>query len=127
MYCASGAGEHGVAFITKSNSAETQDEGTRNSEAQDAKTQDDETRDSEAQDAKTQATETHNASHQKPRDWVQWSFSDATRREAMERKTKNNQTKLKEALYKSNGFNGFVSDRISLWRSLPDIRHPHCK
>jgi polypeptide N-acetylgalactosaminyltransferase len=30
----------------------------------------------------------------------------------------------KAALYSSNGFNAFVSDKISLQRSLNDIRHP---
>uniref|UniRef100_A0A9J8A572 Polypeptide N-acetylgalactosaminyltransferase n=1 Tax=Cyprinus carpio carpio TaxID=630221 RepID=A0A9J8A572_CYPCA len=29
--------------------------------------------------------------------------------------------------YRENGFNIFVSDRIALNRSLPDIRHPNCK
>uniref|UniRef100_A0A3P9KEK1 Polypeptide N-acetylgalactosaminyltransferase n=1 Tax=Oryzias latipes TaxID=8090 RepID=A0A3P9KEK1_ORYLA len=29
--------------------------------------------------------------------------------------------------YRENGFNIFVSDRISLNRSVPDIRHPNCK
>ncbi|KTF75464.1 hypothetical protein cypCar_00036349 [Cyprinus carpio] len=29
--------------------------------------------------------------------------------------------------YRENGFNIFVSNRISLNRSLPDIRHPNCK
>ncbi|KAI5096258.1 polypeptide N-acetylgalactosaminyltransferase 10-like [Silurus meridionalis] len=32
-----------------------------------------------------------------------------------------------EQAYRENGFNIFVSDRISLNRSLPDIRHPNCK
>ncbi|XDV39441.1 hypothetical protein PO909_008688 [Leuciscus waleckii] len=29
--------------------------------------------------------------------------------------------------YRENGFNIFVSNRIALNRSLPDIRHPNCK
>nr|XP_057942490.1 polypeptide N-acetylgalactosaminyltransferase 10 isoform X1 [Doryrhamphus excisus] len=29
--------------------------------------------------------------------------------------------------YRENGFNIYVSDRISLTRSIPDIRHPNCK
>lgn len=35
--------------------------------------------------------------------------------------------KLKDELYKANGFNGYVSDKISLDRALKDIRHPDCK
>ncbi|ELU14019.1 hypothetical protein CAPTEDRAFT_197005 [Capitella teleta] len=35
--------------------------------------------------------------------------------------------KKKDALYKVNGFNGFASDKISLQRSLKDIRHPQCR
>ncbi|XP_053399480.1 putative polypeptide N-acetylgalactosaminyltransferase 10 isoform X2 [Mercenaria mercenaria] len=35
--------------------------------------------------------------------------------------------KQKDDLYKVNGFNAFVSDKISLQRSLKDIRHPDCK
>ncbi|XP_069130900.1 putative polypeptide N-acetylgalactosaminyltransferase 10 [Argopecten irradians] len=35
--------------------------------------------------------------------------------------------KLKNDLYKVNGFNAFASDKISLQRSLKDIRHPDCK
>ena len=30
-------------------------------------------------------------------------------------------------LFRSNGFSGFVSDKVSLDRSLPDIRHPGCR
>jgi len=33
----------------------------------------------------------------------------------------------KQELYKVNGFNGLASDKMSLNRSLPDIRHPGCK
>ncbi|XP_010772388.1 polypeptide N-acetylgalactosaminyltransferase 10, partial [Notothenia coriiceps] len=29
--------------------------------------------------------------------------------------------------YRENGFNIYISDRISLNRSVPDIRHPNCK
>ncbi|XP_073424001.1 polypeptide N-acetylgalactosaminyltransferase 10 isoform X1 [Dendrobates tinctorius] len=32
-----------------------------------------------------------------------------------------------EQAYRENGFNIYVSDRISLNRSLPDIRHPNCR
>lgn len=34
---------------------------------------------------------------------------------------------LKDQLYKVNGFNGLASDKISLDRSIKDIRHPDCK
>ncbi|XP_043475212.1 N-acetylgalactosaminyltransferase 6 [Leptopilina heterotoma] len=34
---------------------------------------------------------------------------------------------LKEKLYSVNGFNGALSDEISLNRSIPDIRHPQCR
>ncbi|XP_052282106.1 putative polypeptide N-acetylgalactosaminyltransferase 10 isoform X1 [Dreissena polymorpha] len=33
----------------------------------------------------------------------------------------------KDDLYKVNGFNAFASDKISLQRSIKDIRHPDCK
>jgi len=32
--------------------------------------------------------------------------------------------KMKNDLYKVNGFNAFASDKISLQRALKDIRHP---
>ena len=32
--------------------------------------------------------------------------------------------KKKDALYKVNGFNAYASDKISLDRSIKDIRHP---
>ncbi|XP_049888130.1 N-acetylgalactosaminyltransferase 6-like isoform X2 [Pectinophora gossypiella] len=34
---------------------------------------------------------------------------------------------LEELLYAENGFNGALSDKIAINRSLPDIRHPKCK
>ncbi|XP_052076349.1 putative polypeptide N-acetylgalactosaminyltransferase 10 [Mytilus californianus] len=35
--------------------------------------------------------------------------------------------KKKADLYKVNGFNAFASDKISMHRSMKDIRHPDCK
>eukprot|EP00079_Xenopus_tropicalis_P032643 XP_017946414.1 PREDICTED: polypeptide N-acetylgalactosaminyltransferase-like 6 [Xenopus tropicalis] len=32
-----------------------------------------------------------------------------------------------DTVYRENGFNIFVSNKIALARSLPDIRHPNCK
>ncbi|XP_049792102.1 N-acetylgalactosaminyltransferase 6-like isoform X1 [Schistocerca nitens] len=34
---------------------------------------------------------------------------------------------LKESLYRENGFNALLSDKIALDRALPDIRHKGCK
>lgn len=34
--------------------------------------------------------------------------------------------KLKQELFMTNGFNGLASDKISLHRSINDIRHPNC-
>ena len=38
-----------------------------------------------------------------------------------------NEEKQKQELYKVNGFNAYASDKISLHRSMKDIRHPDCK
>ena len=38
-----------------------------------------------------------------------------------------NEEKQYSDLFRSNGFSGFVSDKVSLDRSLPDIRHPGCR
>ncbi len=35
--------------------------------------------------------------------------------------------KLEDQIYRVNGFDGLVSDQISLNRSIKDIRHPECK
>lgn len=37
------------------------------------------------------------------------------------------ESKLEEKLYAVNGFNGALSDKIPLNRSIPDIRHHGCK
>uniref|UniRef100_A0A1L8E1A6 Polypeptide N-acetylgalactosaminyltransferase n=1 Tax=Nyssomyia neivai TaxID=330878 RepID=A0A1L8E1A6_9DIPT len=34
---------------------------------------------------------------------------------------------LKESMYRANGFNALLSDKISVNRSIPDIRHAKCK
>jgi hypothetical protein len=31
---------------------------------------------------------------------------------------------LRKAIYAANGYDGYLSDRISLFRSVPDVRHP---
>ncbi|CAG9832036.1 unnamed protein product [Diabrotica balteata] len=38
-----------------------------------------------------------------------------------------NETDQYDALYKVNGFNAALSDKIALDRAIPDIRHPGCK
>ncbi|XP_068627786.1 N-acetylgalactosaminyltransferase 6-like [Battus philenor] len=42
-------------------------------------------------------------------------------------KLPSSEASLEEKLYSVNGFNGALSDKIPLNRSLPDIRHPGCK
>jgi hypothetical protein len=31
---------------------------------------------------------------------------------------------LRKAIYAANGYDGYLSDRVSLFRSVPDLRHP---
>lgn len=38
-----------------------------------------------------------------------------------------NETKLNQELFDVNGYYGLVSDKISINRSVPDLRHPDCK
>uniref|UniRef100_A0A0N5CHB2 Glyco_trans_2-like domain-containing protein n=1 Tax=Strongyloides papillosus TaxID=174720 RepID=A0A0N5CHB2_STREA len=38
-----------------------------------------------------------------------------------------NDKKLQDQLYRANGYNAYISDMISVNRSVKDIRHPKCK
>lgn len=42
-------------------------------------------------------------------------------------KIKEDEVRLDRDSYNSNGFSGYVSDKISIERAVPDIRHPMCK
>ena len=67
-------------------------------------------------------------------DWHDWKFIEEERRRvgpgeggAAFDEISEDEIELSQRIFDENGYNGLISDKISVNRSVADLRHPNCK